>query len=580
MRQCQRCTRSPLPSLESERDVETDGDKREEHRIDCVVGHILCDRGTDLVRRNDTVYILLRADEAIERDGIGVEALESLVEQGVYLGRSLLRRIVELVLGYDTHLVAATVLLHLVRLHGLVIADKGLVEGLADILYRDIAVETHHVRTAAGKVDTRIQAVENKRDQRYDDQRTRDNIRYLALVDEIERYVRKPILRPRTRERYRAPLVDDPLKQHASDEDRAVERSQDTDDKRGGEALNGTRTEDEEHDTRDDRGKVTVDDGRVGIRESVLDSQRKALAAAQLLLDTFVDDHVGINGHTHRKHDTGYTGQRQYCAERHQHTHKQEDIEDKCHVGHPSRRLVEESHIKEHQHERQHEREHTGIDRLGTQRRADHRILNDAGRSGNLTRLEHVGQVLSLLYGEVTGDARVAAVDLALYSRGRIYISVEDDGDSLADVLPRELCPLRRTGRSHRKVNLGRSATLGIGLRCGSHGTAVHGGLAVDRAQRIESISAVEHILTLDAPLEHQIAREEVLHIGARQIGVHGRYVGCSCGSYDSAASVIGIKYGEKGILISREVGALRALILHRGAVALGYLGGKTRCGS
>ena len=263
------------------------------------------------------------------------------------------------------------------------------------------------------------------------------------------------VLRPLVREGDVAPLGHDPLDQQTRDEDGAEERGDDTDDERRGEALNRTVTEDEEHDTGDDRRQVTVDDRRVGLRETVLDGQREALASAELLLDALVDDDVGIDGHTHRQHDTRNTRKGQHGTERDKHAHQQEDVEEQGDIGHPTGRLVEQAHVEEHQDEGDHEREHTGVDRLLAQRRTYDRILDDLGRSGDLTRVEHVGQVLGLLDRKVTRDRRLTLVDLAVHAGGRIDVTVENDGDALADVLARQTCPLLRTLGIHRHRDLG-----------------------------------------------------------------------------------------------------------------------------
>ena len=138
--------------------------------------------------------------------------------------------------------------------------------------------------------------------------------------------------------------------------------------------------------------------------------------------------------------------------------------------------------------------------------------------------------------------------------------------------------PLRRTGRSHRKVHLRRRAALGIGFRSGRYGTAVHGGLAVDRTQGIKCITAVEHILSLDAPLEDEVAREEVLHVCTLQICVDGRNVGRSRSTHDGTAAVIGVKQREERILLGGEMRALCRLILLR--CVLCNLGYKVRSGA
>ena len=336
------------------------------------------------------------------------------------------------------------------------------------------------------------------------------------------------ILRPLAREGDVPPLADDPLDQQARDEDGAEERGDDTDDKGRCEALDGTVTEDEQHDTRDDRRQVTVDDGRVGFRETVLDGQRKALAAAELLFDTLVDDDVGIDSHTHRQHDTRDTRQGQHGAERHEHAHQQEDIGQQRDVGHPACGLVEQPHVEQDEDKGDHERHHTGVDRLLAQRRTYDRILDDLGGSGNLTRVEHVGKVLGLLDGEIAGDLRLALVDLRVDAGSRVDITVEDDGDAFADVLARHARPLRGTLGVHGHRNLGRSAALGILLGSFGNDRTVERSLAVGsrNPDGIEVEAAVDLVVALDAPLEQDVGGEQLAHGGLGEVLVHGGHVG------------------------------------------------------
>ena len=171
-------------------------------------------------------------------------------------------------------------------------------------------VEQDDIRTAARELHATVQAEDSERDERQNDQRTRNRIRDLTLAYEVEMNIVEPVLRPLAGERDAAEFRNDRLDQDTRNEDRAEQRGQDTDNQRRSEALHGTVTENEEDDTRDDRRKVTVDNGGIGVRETVLDSQRQPLAGSQLLFDTFVDNHVGIDGHTHRQNDTRNTGQR------------------------------------------------------------------------------------------------------------------------------------------------------------------------------------------------------------------------------------------------------------------------------
>ena len=119
-------------------------------------------------------------------------------------------------------------------------------------------------------------------------------------------------------------------RKQARDQDGREQRRDDTDDQRRSEALHGTRTEDEQHDTGDQRRDVTVDDGRHGILVSFGHRNAQRLAHTQLLLDSLVNDHVGVDGHTHRQNDTGDTGQRQHGSERDEHAEQEEQVAYQC----------------------------------------------------------------------------------------------------------------------------------------------------------------------------------------------------------------------------------------------------------
>ena len=64
---------------------------------------------------------------------------------------------------------------------------------------------------------------------------------------------------------------------------------------------------------------------------------RAALAGAQLLSDAFVDDDVGVDGHTDGEHDAGDAGQRQRGAERGQDRQLVDDVEHHRDVGDEAR---------------------------------------------------------------------------------------------------------------------------------------------------------------------------------------------------------------------------------------------------
>ena len=393
------------------------------------------------------------------------------------------------------------------------------------------------------------------------------------------------ILRPLAREGDLSPFIDYALDQQAGNEDRTEERGQNTDNQRSGETLHRTVSEDEQNDTGDDRGKVTVDDRGVCFRETVLDSQAQTLTAAKLLLDAFVNNHVGIHGHTHRQHDTRDTGQRQHGTERNQNTEQQEYVAQQGDIGQPAGCLIVEAHIEKHQHEREYKRKNTRIDRLLPQRRTYDGILNNTCRSGHLTRLEHVGEVFRLLNGEVTRDFRTSAFDLLANDRSGIDITVEHDGDAAADIVARQTRPVLNTFRVHRHRNLGFGTALGIGFTRIHDHAAVQRSLAVGRAdlERIKRETPVVLRFALDTPLETNVRRQQLAHGIHTQVAGNGRRIGNGYGTHDSASAIIGIEQREERIFLAgiagcpRSRGSLlrsRSIVLHLCDQAFGRIFG------
>ena len=88
------------------------------------------------------------------------------------------------------------------------------------------------------------------------------------------------------------------LEDHTGKEDRRDEGGDQTDNKRRGKPSDRTCTEVEEDYPSDDRREVGVKDSTEGIAIPISDSTGHALAVAELFLDTLIDKHVSIHGHT------------------------------------------------------------------------------------------------------------------------------------------------------------------------------------------------------------------------------------------------------------------------------------------
>ena len=355
MYECKSCTCCPLPLAETEYDIQADCNKSKEQREYCTHCHILRNSRTNLICRNNTINIVLCIAETVKSNIVSVKWLQSVVENGLNLLGSSLRSIIELVLSNDTHLVLCTILLNLQRSSCSITLYKGILQSATNLLCRYILVETNYECTTTGELNAIVQAVEYERSNTCEDYYTRSDVSPLTLADEVEVEVGEQVLRPLVRERNLAPLCNDSLNQQTSDENRAEQRSEDTDNESSCEALNRTITEYEENDTGDDSGQVTIDNCRVSVRETVLDSSVNTLTTTQLLLDTLVDNYVSIYRHTHCQNDTCDTRQGQYCTERYEAAHQKEYIGNQSDIRYPTCCTIEQAHIEEYEDKRQEE---------------------------------------------------------------------------------------------------------------------------------------------------------------------------------------------------------------------------------
>ena len=318
------------------------------------------------------------------------------------------------------------------------------------------------------------------------------------------------------------PVVND----ETGDEDGGKHGSDDTDDERGGEALDRTGTEEEQHETGEEGGHLTVDDGGVSVAVTILDGLADALAGTELFLDALIDDNVGIHCHTQSQHQTCDTREGEDRSERCEGTEEEEDVGEQGEVSHETGSLVEENHVNEHQEECHEEGDETLADRLGTEGRTHNLLLDDRSRSGKLTGLEDVGKVGGLLDGEVAGDGGGTSGNLGLDGRIGIHGTVEDDGDLTADVVLGDACPGVGTLGVHGHGDTGSTcatAAVIVDAGVGDDGT-VERGLAVT-GRSLDGDEFV-HIVTgyvfgrLDRPHALELRREDLSDLRHGKVAV------------------------------------------------------------
>ena len=461
-----------------------------------------------------------------------------------------------LVLSNDTHLVLITILLNLEWSVCSVLSTSECLSKLCTYLLSCyILVKTYYEGTTTSKLNAKVQTLNEEWHYRYKDYSTWDNVRHLTLTDKVKLEVCKPILRPAAREWDRALASNDPLDKQTGNEDWAEEWSDDTDNQSSSEALYWTITEDVENNTGDDGSKVTVDNCWVCVRETILDSCRDTLTSTKLLLNTLEDDNVRVNGHTHSKHDTCDTWQSKYCTEWYEYTHKQEYVCNECYSSHPTCALIEQTHIEKHEDKCDNEWHKSRVDRLLTEWWTYYSILDNASWSWNLTRLKNVCKVLSLLNCKVTSNWRVTTFNLVANNWSRVYITIENDSDTLANIVCSKLSPLSDTVRVHSHWNLSISTSLSVCSTSVRDYTTIEWSLTVStlNLDSVEAEAVVKHRLALDTPLKVDVCWEAVTNLWKSKILVDCSNVCCNSCTKNCATSIVWAKECKKWILLTRE---------------------------
>ena len=464
MSQSHNRTCTPLPPLKPHDDVEANCEQCEEYSDECTTGDVACHAGTNHIGLNDTIGVGSGRSKLIESDVGSVETLNTIVENLLNNSSSLVILLIVEVLGNDTHLVVITKLLNLERF-AVSIALNGIkctLQALTNLVGSHALVETYYEGTTTREVYTVVQTTSRKRDNRSNNQYKRDDVGILADANEINLGVSQEVLGTLACKLDVLTFCQPCLEDDAGDEQRSEQRGDDTNDKGGSEALNRTCTEHEQHDTGDDGGDVRVDNCAHSVLVTLAHCKAQALTGTNFLLNTLVDNHVCIHRHTQSQHDTCDTGQGEHCTKRSQHTKQEEYVAHQSDAGDNTCTVVEENHIEQHEHKCNHKRDERSIDTLGTQRRTNHGVLNDACGGGQFTRFEHVGQVGCLGDVEVTGNLRAATGNLGLYGRCGVNHVVQHDSNALADVCFGQTSPHVGAGGVHNHINLCRATGLRV----------------------------------------------------------------------------------------------------------------------
>ena len=423
MHQREHTAETELPVAETDGDVDENGNQGHDDSPDGITEEFRSNGGLHLLVALDADGTCIGFGEVGVRDLILEERLQGFVQHLVALLFCLGGVVFHLVVDGDADLVVVTEGLHLRA------AAEHVSDGLAHGRGVHILVEAHHIVTTAGEVDTRIQAEGAEGDDHHKDKGAGQRIEHLLHTQEVEVGVGHRIESGLVAETEFFAACHTCFENHTGNEDGGEHGRKDTDNQRGGKTLDRTGTEHVEDDTGDEGGDVTVDDGGVGVLVTVLHSEALSFAGTHLLTDTLIDNHVGVDGHTEGQHKTGDTGQGEDGAEGGQHTDDEEHVAEQGQVSHKTGTVVIEQHIDHHEDECDQEGEHTFVDGFLTEARAHDFGSDDVHADFEVTGVQHSGQVLGLIDGEVTGNLGAAVGDFALDGRVGIDGFIKDDSD-------------------------------------------------------------------------------------------------------------------------------------------------------
>ena len=255
--------------METDKDVDEDGHKGEDHTDDSTIGDVFSHRRTNLRTADDRATIthiwVLKGFyiglcnhtsllQCIVKDGLSLVVHSGIVGLNIPVGRYT-HRLSFCTEGNDSGVGWLTgVLTHRV--------DKGIIEHVAHILSSHFLVERHNIVATTGEVDALAQATHTETNQEEYGSHSPNSEALAICTHEVELSVLHHVARQGGAESKVEPLVllHAVLVNDASEINSGEERAADTDDERGGETTYRTGTEDIEDDTREDRSEVRVED--------------------------------------------------------------------------------------------------------------------------------------------------------------------------------------------------------------------------------------------------------------------------------------------------------------------------------
>ena len=507
-------TRTERDVAESEQDIQSHRNQREK---DCPIGSHLNIVG------NSRAYLLAALNHILGKlfvGSIAQQALHSLVEFCFDFTVNLLAVIGNTVIGRDTHLIAARDGDYRQRM-----PFERRFKHIFDFERAYRLFKSNHVVTASREIDTLIHSTSEERNDKHGYYGQNADITYLAQPYEIDVGIGEEITRNSRSESHiiEFPAVQTSLENETGDKDSRKERSSDTDNQGCGKAQDGTRSINQQNHTRDDRGQVRVEDCRECILVTIGNRRFHILTRTQFFFGTLENQHVGIDRHSQRQHDTGNTRKGEHGLQRGKNTHSEEKVAYHTEAGNKARRpAVHDNQIGHQQHQSDQERNQSVLNSLLAQRRTDDVFLYNRYRSCHLTRIEHIGQVFGLFGRESARNLRATARDGLVYIGERIYLIVEHDSDGVADVVAGQFLPRLGTLGIHGHAHDRTLQFVEIVTSVGNHIATQRGFATLAGLQGDELVHGLFLVDGFHRPAQDKVAGQDVAGNLAGQHAVYG----------------------------------------------------------
>ncbi len=166
--------------------------------------------------------------------------------------------------------------------------------------------------------------------------------------------------------------------------------------------------------------------------------------AFHLFAYSFVDQYVRIDGHAHGQHHARNAGQSERCVKKREAGHDDSDVNDERKDREQPEKTVACDHKSRHRAKADNGRGFARFDRIRAKAWADGPLLDNRERGGKGARFQEQRKPVHLLLAEMAGDLAVTAWDFRTDDWRRNHLIVEDDGEWLANVFPRNARESRR----------------------------------------------------------------------------------------------------------------------------------------